>query len=60
MPIKLIYLVRKELTLIKLIKSSLSRKIRFPDRAIIMEFGSKGSKAGLQYIVGAPVKTGGE
>jgi len=51
MPIKLVYLVKRELTLIKLIKSSLSRKIRFPDGAIIMEFGFKGSKAGLQYLV---------
>jgi hypothetical protein len=41
MPIKLIYLVRNELTLIKLKLCSLSRVIGFPYRARIIEFGSK-------------------
>jgi hypothetical protein len=60
MVIKLIYLVRGELPLTKLKPRSLSREIGFPDRARIIEFGSKVKEAGLQYLVGAPVKTGGE
>jgi hypothetical protein len=28
-----------------------SRRIGFPDRATIIEFGSKGSGVGLQYLV---------
>jgi len=38
MLIKLIYLVRNQLTLIKVKSRSLSRKIGFPDRARIIEF----------------------
>jgi len=51
MPIKLIYLVRSELTLTNLKPCSLSRGIDFSDRARIIEFGSKGRVAGLQYLV---------
>jgi hypothetical protein len=51
MVIKLIYLVRGELPLTKLKPRSLSREIGFPDRARIIEFGSKVKEAGLQYLV---------
>ncbi len=51
MLIKLIYLVRNELTLIILKSCSLSREIGFPDRARIIEFGSKVMGAGLRYLV---------
>jgi hypothetical protein len=49
--IKLIYLVGNELTLTKLKPCSLSRKIGFPDRARIIEFGSKVGEALLQDLV---------
>jgi hypothetical protein len=42
MLIKLIYLVKDELTLTKLKPCSVSRKIGLPDRARIIEFGFKG------------------
>jgi hypothetical protein len=32
-------------------KALKSRRIGFPDRARIIEFGSKGSEARLQYLV---------
>jgi hypothetical protein len=50
-PTKLIYLVRNELILIRLKPCSLSRRIGFPDRVRIIEFGSKVRKAVLQYLV---------
>jgi len=51
MPIKLIYLVRNELTLSKPETFSLSRIIGFPNRARILEFSSNGRGAVLQYLV---------
>ena len=51
MLIKLIYLVRNQLTLIKVKTFSLSREIGFPDRARIIEFGSEVREAELQYLV---------
>ena len=51
MLMKLIYLVRSELTLTKLKPCSLSRGISFPDRTGIIEVGSKGSEAGLKDLV---------
>jgi hypothetical protein len=51
MVIKLIYLVRGELPLTKLKPYSLSREIGFPDRARIIEFGSKVRGAVPQYLV---------
>ena len=47
---KLIYLVRSELILIRLKPCSLSRRIGFPDRARIIEFGSKG-RGGQGYNI---------
>ena len=51
MSIKLTYLVRNELTLIKLKMSPLSREIGFPDRGRIIKFGSEGKEVGLHYLV---------
>jgi hypothetical protein len=48
---KLIYLVRDELIIIKMKPCPLSRRIGFPDRARIIEFGYKVRGAVLQYIV---------
>jgi len=51
MLIKFIYLLRSELTLTKLESCSLSRRIGFPDRARIIEFGFKVRGAVPQYLV---------
>jgi hypothetical protein len=51
MLIKLIYLVRNELILIRMNPCSLSREIGFPYRVRIIEFGSKVRGARLQYLV---------
>jgi hypothetical protein len=51
MLIKLMYLVRKELTLTELKLYSMSREIGFADGARIIEFGFKVREAGLLYLV---------
>jgi hypothetical protein len=53
MLINLIYLVRDELYIAKLKTCSLSREIGFATRARIIELGSKGKGAELQYFVWA-------
>jgi hypothetical protein len=52
---KLINLVRNELILTKLNSYSLSREIGFPDRARIIEFGSKERGRGYN-ILWSPLK----
>ncbi len=51
MLVKLIYLVRSELTLTRLKSCSLSRGIGLLDCVRIMEFGSMGRVVGLQHLV---------
>jgi hypothetical protein len=50
MLVKLIFLEKSEEPLTKLETCSLSREIGFRDHARIIEFGSKGREAGLQYL----------